>query len=40
MEIMNVKHYGKNLEDLSKDEKELLLMDTLILLGQQIDRND
>ena len=33
---MFVNHYGKNLDNLSRDEKQLLLMDTLILLGNKI----
>jgi len=34
--ITNVIHYGKKIEELSKDERTLLTMDTLCLLGHSI----
>lgn len=41
MEInVNVSHYGKKLEELSKDERTLLLLDTLIVLGQKIGKDN
>ena len=34
--VTNVIHYGKKIEELSKDERTLLTMDTLCLLGHSI----
>jgi hypothetical protein len=37
MEInVNVSHYGKKIEELSKDERTLLMMDSLSVLGHSI----
>jgi hypothetical protein len=34
--VTNVTHYGKKIDDLSKDERTLLTMDALCMLGHSI----